>query len=103
MAVPSLNQSGSTGRYIAYSPEIDKAMSGFEKQIHDFQCRKVSELLETNPFNLSNREGIELAQREIQKEFEGIFPQLSSDIFDQAKKDVSTSILVNFMQKIHKV
>jgi hypothetical protein len=99
----SLNQTGSTGRYIAYSQEIDRAMSGFEKEIHDFQGRKVSELLKSNPFNLSNKEGIQLAQREIQREFEGIFPQLSPDIFDQAKKDVATSILINLTQRAHKV
>ena len=69
-------------------------------RLHEFQEKKVSELLGNNPFNLSNPQGIGLAQREIQKEFEGLFPQLASDIFDQVKKDVSASVLINFTQRV---
>ena len=75
----------------------------FGQQIHDFQEKKVAELLDNNPFNLSNPQGVELAQREIQKEFEGLFPQIASAVFDQVKRDVSASVLINFTQRAHKV
>ena len=35
-----LNQSGSTGRYIVYSSEVDKITLELEKKIHGFQEKK---------------------------------------------------------------
>ena len=93
-------QTGSQGRYIAYSPEIDRVISKLESQMHSFHEQKVSGLMSSNPFNLSNSEGITLAQKVISQDIDRDIPDLVSDVFNQVKKDIAASVLMDYLRKV---
>jgi len=94
-----LPESPCKGKIISYSREIDPLVEKLQGTIAEFKAKKVAELLKENPFNLSTKAGIILAQKEISKMVETEISQLASPIFKRVQGDIASSVLIGFIQQ----
>lgn len=95
----SVSQMQQGGRLIAYSPEIDDIFLKNQQKVDSFKERKITELLQENPFNLETPSGIKLAQEKISEQIKNEISELAAEFFLKLRMDIASSVLVGYVQK----